>query len=98
MTQDQGDSTDVDRAQLIAMVEALDEQNERLRLKVLDVLRFAEEAVTAQVAAERTNAELSEQLIRLEAELAAIHGTKLMRFAAPFRRVYARVRPTSEGS
>jgi hypothetical protein len=70
------------------LIERLDADNERLRMKALDLMRLMEDAVTAQVAAERRAAEL-------EAELDALRNTKLMRVAAPARRLYARLRRRS---
>ena len=81
-----------DAGELLGVVEQLDADNERLRMTSLDLMRLMEDVVTAQVAGERRIAELEEHNRRLEAELAALHSTKLMRAAAPFRRVYARLR------
>ena len=81
-----------DTEELLGLVERLDADNERLRMKSLDLMKLMEEAVTQQVAGERRIAELEEQNRRLEAEVSALHDTKLMRLAAPFRSVYARVR------
>jgi hypothetical protein len=90
MTTTPDDLPDVD--ELLGLVERLDADNERLRMKSLDLMRVMEEGVDAQVAGERRIAELELQVGRLEAELAAIHRTKLMRFSAPLRRAYAAVR------
>lgn len=79
-------------AELVALVEDLDADNERLRLKVLEVLRLMEDAVTAQVAAERTAAEAIAERDRLAAELAAIADTRIMRWSRPLRDLYARLR------
>jgi hypothetical protein len=81
-----------DVGELLDLVERLDADNERLRMKSLDLMRVMEEGVDAQVAGERRIVELEKQVGRLEAELAAVHRTKLMRFSAPLRRVYAAVR------
>jgi predicted nucleic acid-binding Zn-ribbon protein len=84
------DLPDVD--ELLALVERLDADNERLRMKALDLMRVMEEVVNDQVAGERRLAGLEEQNRRLEAELEAVQNTKLMRFSAPLRRVYGTVR------
>jgi predicted nucleic acid-binding Zn-ribbon protein len=81
-----------DVGELLALVEQLDTDNERLRMKVLELMEEMEETVTAQVAAERHIDELREQLQRQDAELRAVHTSKLMRFTAPLRRAYARLR------
>jgi hypothetical protein len=84
------DVPDVD--ELLELVERLDAENERLRMKSLDLMRVMEDVVTDQVAGERRIADLEEQNRRLEAELEAVQNTKLMRLSAPFRRVYGTVR------
>jgi hypothetical protein len=81
-----------DVGELLELVERLDADNARLRMKALDLMRMMEDVVTDQVAGERRIADLVEQNGRLEAELAAVRDTKLMRLSAPFRRVYGRVR------
>lgn len=67
-----------------ALIERLDADNERLRMKVLDLMRQWEAAVS-----ERVDHELRAEA--LEAELHALQHTKIMRAVAPLRRVYARV-------
>ena len=67
------------------LIDGLDAENERLRMKVLDLLRLMEAAVS-----ERVDHELRAEA--LEAELHALEHTKVMRLVAPLRRVYARVR------
>ncbi len=68
-----------------ALIERLDADNERLRMKVLDLMRQWEAAVS-----ERVDHELRAEA--LEAELHALQHTKIMRAVAPLRRAYARVR------
>lgn len=67
------------------LIDRLDADNERLRMKVLDVTRQWEAAVN-----ERVDHELRAEA--LEAELHALQHTKMMRVVAPLRRLYARVR------
>ena len=89
------DADPVDRdgmAELLALVEELDADNERLRRRVLELLELMEETVTAQVAGERRIDELHQRCEQLTEELAAIEGTKVMRSTAALRRLYARIR------
>lgn len=79
-------------AELLAMIEQLDEDNERLRLRVLEVMEWTEEAVTAQVAVERQMAASEERAAALAAELDAIRATRSWRLLAPPRRVYGWIR------
>lgn len=79
-------------AELLALVEDLDADIERLRMRVLELLELMEEAVTAQVAGERRIAELEQHVAALEAEAQALRNTRVMRMAAPARRAYARLR------
>lgn len=72
-----------------ALIERLDADNERLRMKVLDLMRQWEAAVS-----ERVDHELRAEA--LEAELHALQHTKIMRAVAPLRRLYARVRSRGE--
>ena len=67
------------------LIERLDADNERLRMKVLEVTRHWEAAV-----GERVDHELRAEA--LEAELHALSHTKIMRAVAPLRRLYAKVR------
>ena len=67
------------------LIDRLDADNERLRMKVLELLRLMEAEVSARV-----DHELRAEA--LEAELQALQHTKIMRTVAPLRRVYARVR------
>jgi hypothetical protein len=78
--------------ELVALVEQLDQENERLRLKVLDVLRLMEECVDAQVAGERRIAELERRAAELEADLLAINQSIVVRWTAGSRRVFSRLR------
>ncbi len=81
-----------DVGELLAIVEQLDEDNERLRVRVLELLDLMEDAVTAQVAAERRADELAERVRGLEVELAAVEDTRIMRLTRPLRSAYARLR------
>lgn len=83
-------------AELLALVEDLDADNERLRLRVLELLELMEQAVTEQVAGERRIAELDGQRRALEAELDAVRKTRVMRMTAPARRAYARLRSRND--
>jgi chromosome segregation ATPase len=59
----------------------------------MDTLRVVLDAARADNAGlHREAADLRAQLGRLDAELTALHNTKLMRAAAPFRSLYARIR------
>lgn len=91
---DLGVDGDAERAlaDALALIERLDADNERLRMKVLEVLRLMEDAVTEGVRHERREAELEQQCANLEAELAALRNTKLLRAVAPLRAAYAKVR------
>ncbi len=80
-----------DVAELLATIEQLDADNERLRMRVLEVMEWMEEAVTEQVATERELAACRERSAELAAELAAIERTVTWRMVAPARRVYGRV-------
>ena len=73
-----------------ALIARLDAENERLRMKVLEVLEWMEEAVSVGVDQER-------RAEALEAELAAWRSTRIMRMLAPLRSVYARVRSGMRG-
>lgn len=89
---------DLDRAasdvpdEFITLVAHLDEINETLRLRNLEILRWFEEAVTAQVAQERLVADRDRQVAALTAELDAIRSTRAWRMMQPFRAVYRRIR------
>lgn len=77
---------------LLDLVSDLDADNERLRLRLLEMGRWMEDAVTALVAQERRSAELEAQVAAVERELTAIRASLTWRAAEPFRRVYSRVR------
>jgi hypothetical protein len=85
-----GESVDV--GELLDLIALIDGENERLRQRHLELLRWMEEAVTAQVACERRCGELERQVAAVEAEIDAIHGTVTWRVLAPIRQVYARAR------
>ena len=74
-----------DQKTLVEIIEELDRDNERLRTKLLEFMALMEEAVTAQVAAER-------RVVELESDLHAIQATKTMRLLRPVRNGYAWLR------
>lgn len=85
--------------ELIGLLERLDDDFERQRLRLLEVFEWFELAVTEQVAVERHRDQLAHRIGELEAELAAVRrelealrSTRLFRAAAPARRLYARIR------
>jgi hypothetical protein len=84
--------------ELLELVERLDADNERLRMKALELGRLVEDAVTARVAVERAHAELRERYEVLDAELKALAGTRVLRAARPFRSAYGRLRRWWGGS
>ena len=57
-----------DVAELLATIEQLDADNERLRMRVLEVMEWMEEAVTEQVATERELAACRERSAELAAD------------------------------
>jgi galactosyl transferase GMA12/MNN10 family len=83
-------------AEVLALVDRLDELNEVQRLKLADLYDLLEEAVTAQVNAERRLAvDVGNERVQreqAERELAALRATKLFRAASPLRRLYGKVR------
>ena len=81
-----------DVGELLELVERLDADNERLRIKSLDLMRMMEDVVTEKVAGERRIVDLEDQNRRIASELAEVRHTKLMRYSDPFRRVYRTVR------
>lgn len=81
-----------DIAELLALIEELDIDNERLRTKVLDLMRLMEDTVTEQVAGERRIEELEARVASLEAEIESLENTRVMRIARPLRTAYARLR------
>lgn len=78
--------------ELVRLVERLDADNERLRIRALDLLRYMEEAVTAQVAGERRIAELEAMNSDLERRLVEVESSLVVRLTARPRRVLARLR------
>ena len=74
--------------ELLEIVGELDATNEHLRMKVLDLMRLMEDAVTAQVAAERQRDEFER---RLDAALAAIEGSRTLKMTRPLRRAAERI-------
>lgn len=81
--------------ELLGLVKELDADNERLRMRVLELLELMEDSVTAQVGGERRIAELERRCGALEAELVAVRNTRVMRLSAPLRRAYGRLRALS---
>ncbi len=81
-----------DTGELLDLIERLDADNERLRLRVLEVMEWMEDAVTAQVAAEQELAICRQHAAELAAELAAIRNTRSWRLLARPRQVYGRIR------
>ena len=78
--------------ELLAVITQIDSENEHLRLRLLELLRWMEDAVTDQVACERRCGELERQVAAVEAEIAAIHGTVSWRMLKPLRWLYVRLR------
>lgn len=76
---------------LEAVLEELHADHERLRMRVLDLMRLMEDEVTDRVEAEQQASEWEQQATALQRELDALRNTKLMRAAAPLRRIYTRV-------
>jgi hypothetical protein len=75
-----------------AVIERLEADNERLRGRVFELLGLMEEAVTAQVRAERHVAELREQVDNVQVELDALRRSRTFRLTRPVRRLYGRFR------
>ena len=82
----------MDIEDILEMLERLDSENESQRLRILDLAKWMEEAVTAQVACERRLAEIDTHRRSLEAELDAIHRSRSWRMLAPVRGMVARLR------
>ncbi len=78
--------------ELIELIERLDHDNERLRMKSLDLMNLMEEVVNREVAGERRIDELQRRVDELAEANLALHNTKLMRFTRPIRAVYRRAR------
>ncbi len=68
------------------------QENERYRARVLELVFLADREVARRVEAERREMgevqRLTDQLHRTEAELEALRNTRVMRVAAPARRVW----------
>ena len=79
-------------AELLAVAEKLHEENERLRLRVLELLKLMEDEVTDKVEAELRADDWERQAHALQAELDALRSTKLFRVVAPLRSAYGRLR------
>lgn len=76
----------------LGAVGRLHEDNERLRLRVLELLKLMEDEVTDRVDAEIRAEDWERQAGALERELEALRSTTLFRMAAPLRSIYARFR------
>ncbi len=83
---------DRDDEEPYAVVERLHDDNERLRLRVLELLKLMEDEVTDKVEAEIRAEDWEHQARSLQDELDALRNTKLLRLASPLRSVYARLR------
>ena len=93
MSETRPDSSDVpDVGELIELVGRLDVDNERLRLRVLEVMEWMEEAVTAQVATERELESCRQRAAAAAAALEAIQHTRSWRLLAAPRRAYGALR------
>lgn len=77
-----------ERDEAMEIISALDTENDLLRSRILELTRFAEEAVTAQVEAERRLAQTEDQLEQCQA---AISGSRTLRMTEPVRRVLGRI-------
>jgi len=77
---------------IFEMSEQLDQDNEHLRMRLLETTAWMEGAVTDQVACERRLVEIEDQATALQAELDAIYQTMTCRMIAPVRRLYGRIR------
>ncbi|TVR21811.1 MAG: hypothetical protein EA389_14350 [Ilumatobacter sp.] len=80
-----------DDTELLALVEQLDADNERLRTKALDLIRLMEDAVTEQVAGERRIEELEARVETLEAEIQSLENSRVLRMTRPLRAAYGRL-------
>jgi len=87
------DSPDVPEVgELLDLIGRLDADNERLRLRVLEVMEWMEDAVTAQVATERELESCRRRVAEAAAELEAIRQTRAWRLLAAPRRAYGAFR------
>ena len=77
---------------LLELVEALDNDNERLRQRVLETMEWTEASVTAEVRTERELDAWRRQAENLAAEIDAIHASSSWRLTTPLRAVSRRVR------
>ena len=75
---------------LLGIVDRLDADNETQRLRLIAAFDQLESAVTAHVAAEQRNEELTVQLARVQHELDALNNTKLLRLVRPARTLYSK--------
>ncbi|CAN5593480.1 hypothetical protein BH10ACT2_BH10ACT2_00240 [soil metagenome] len=73
------DETEIDR-----FIEQLGAEHEDLRLRRLELLQLLEDEVTARV-------DWEQQAANLQRELDAIRSLRLMKLAAPLRRIRARL-------
>jgi hypothetical protein len=78
--------------ELVELVERLDGENERLRQRVLEVMEWMEESVSAAVRRELADEAWRRQAENLAAELDAVHATLSWRVTAPLRIVASRLR------
>jgi hypothetical protein len=77
------------------IISALDTENDLLRSRILELTRLAEEAVPAQVEAERRLDQTQDQLDQCRE---AIAGSRTLRATEPVRRVLAGILSALRGS
>jgi len=77
---------------LLELVDDLDDDNERLRQRVLEAMEWTEASVTAEVHTERELDAWRRQAENLAAEIDAIHSSSSWRLTTPLRAVNRRVR------
>lgn len=93
MSEAPADPSDVPEVgELLDLIGRLDADNERLRLRVLEVMEWMEEAVTAQVATERELESCRRLADEATGELEAIRHTRSWRLLAVPRRAYGALR------
>lgn len=73
--------------ELVELVDRLDGDNERLRLRVLEVMEWLEASAGATVAAEHDREAWRRQAENLSAEIAALYATVSWRMTEPVRRL-----------
>jgi hypothetical protein len=73
--------------ELVELVERLDGDNERLRLRVLEVMEWLESSASDAVAFERERDTWHRQADNLDAEIAALRSTMSWRVTRPLRRL-----------